>query len=478
MIFSSDSFFIFLLSVLGIYVSCNNPAQRSFLLLLASLIFYASWKPIYLILLIGSLILNYYIYCHLIEKSSKLVLSIGIISNLMLLGIFKYTGLFLETWVWINLKLEINGISTVPQWVNWSLPLGISFFTFQMLSALIDVYRGQWNEKLTFGQWCLYVSFFPQFIAGPIARANELVDQLLDLQPLRWINLRTGSLLFAGGLIKKTLFADNLAPITEALYSQPNNLDFTMSWVATLAFAMQIYFDFSGYSEMAIGLGRMFGIRLPRNFQHPYLSRSCSEFWHRWHMTLSRWLRDYLFIPLGGSRCSATRTAGNLLVTMLLGGLWHGAGWNFVFWGFIHGMYLVLHRQLKAFYDFMNIDNKWILRYFIEKLSIPLTFCLICFTWVFFRVESLNDAWTISKAMLGVNENLNPPPDVRLYQNIIILASIILVALEPTIEKIFIKRFRNWKYTPFYLRGLAYASIALTVHIFGGTTQKFIYFDF
>ena len=478
MIFSSSSFILFLFALLGIYSNCKTPLQRANVLLIASFIFYASWKPIYLVLLVVSLAINYYIYCRLIEHKNKLLLILGVISNLCLLGVFKYSVLFFETWIWVNFELGINGIQTLPSWLDWALPLGISFFTFQMLSALIDVYRGQWGEKITFRQWCLYVSFFPQFIAGPIARASELVDQLQVLHPLKWVDLRAGALIFAGGLIKKALFADNLAPLVETLYSQPENLNFTMAWLATLAFALQIYFDFSGYSEMAIGLGRMFGIRLPRNFKHPYISRSCGEFWHRWHMTLSRWLRDYLFIPLGGSRCSNSRMSINLLLTMLLGGLWHGAGWNFVFWGLLHGSYLIGHRALKGVYLAINLNSRLILRRVVEFLSIPLTFILICFTWVFFRAESFSDAWVVSGAMLGVYQSSSSPPEIRLYLQLIVFVSFIVVFLEPLIERWFLRGFRQWQNVPFYIRGTAYASIAMAAHIFGGNTQKFIYFDF
>ncbi|NOR79405.1 MAG: MBOAT family protein [Methyloprofundus sp.] len=478
MIFSSSSFILFLFALLGVYSNCKTPVQRANVLLIASFIFYASWKPIYLILLLLSLVFNYYIYIRLIERASKILLTLGVVANLFLLGIFKYAVLIIETWIWVNFELGIEGIQALPSWLDWALPLGISFFTFQMLSALIDVYRGEWDERITFRQWCLYVSFFPQFIAGPIARASELVDQLQVLHPLKWVDLRAGALIFAGGLIKKALFADNLAPLVETLYSQPGNLDFTTAWIATLAFALQIYFDFSGYSEMAIGLGRMFGIRLPRNFKHPYISKSCAEFWHRWHMTLSRWLRDYLFIPLGGSRCSNNRTSINLLLTMVLGGLWHGAGWNFVFWGFLHGTYLIGHRVLKSFYSAIDLNSKFIFHQVVEFLSRPFTFLLICFTWVFFRAENFSGAWAISSAMLGFYQGSHSPPEIRLYLQFIVLFSFVFVLLEPLIERWFLKGFRQWRSVPFYVRGTAYASIAMAVHVFGGSTQKFIYFDF
>lgn len=477
MIFSSSSFIIFLLAVLSIYCNCKTSDQRAQVLLISSLIFYATWKPIYLILFISSLSFNYLIYSKLLAKPSRVLLIFGIFVNIFALGFFKYTVLVFDTIVWINSKVE-QPIPERPGWIDWALPLGISFFTFHMLSALIDVYKQEWDKKLTFRQWCLYVSFFPQFIAGPISRASELVDQLNRLAPLRWIDLRAGALIFAGGLIKKALFADNLSPLVEMLYSQPKNLDFFLAWFATTAFGLQIYFDFSGYSEMASGLGRMFGVRLPRNFKHPYISKNCSEFWHRWHMTLSRWLRDYLFIPLGGSRCLPMRIYFNLLITMILGGLWHGAGWNFVFWGFLHGLYLIGHRLLKNFYVIINLNKKNFLNLIIGRLSLPFTLFLISFTWVFFRAASFEDAWIICNAMLGLNEEGNNVNEVRTYLKIFVGLSLALVFFEPMIEKQFLKGFRKWRTTPYYVRGTVYASIAMVVHIFGGNTQKFIYFDF
>ncbi len=215
----------------------------------------------------------------------------------------------------------LNVSTEAPSWMHWALPLGISFYTFHMLSAMFDVYRGVWAKHVTFARWCLYVTFFPHLIAGPILRPGQLIDQLGELAPLKAENFRVGGTIFVAGLIKKILFADNLAPIADAAFNNPTNLDFASAWIGTLAFAFQIYFDFSGYSEMAIGLALMFGVTLPRNFLYPYISRSPTEFWRRWHITLSLWLRDYLYIALGGNRKGSVRTYVNLTTTMVLGGL-------------------------------------------------------------------------------------------------------------------------------------------------------------
>jgi Predicted membrane protein involved in D-alanine export len=211
---------------------------------------------------------------------------------------------------------------------------GHQLYTFHMLSVMIDVYRGEWTRRISFRSWWLYVSFFPHMIAGPILRASELVAQLENLAPLKAADVKLGALIFMVGLVKKVLFADNLSPLADGLFAHPEQLDFYSAWFAATAFALQIYFDFSGYSEMAIGLARVFGVTLPRNFLYPYTSQSVREFWQRWHITLSRWLRDYLYISLGGNRHGRARNLINLMTTMLLGGLWHGAAWTFVVWGF------------------------------------------------------------------------------------------------------------------------------------------------
>jgi len=276
------------------------------------------------------------------------------------------------------------------------------------------------------------------------------------------------------------IFADNLAPIVDRLYSYPEQLDFTLSWLATTAFGMQIYLDFSGYSEMAIGIAWMLGIQLPRNFRYPYISRNFSEFWTRWHITLSQWLRDYLYISLGGSHCNAARAYFNLMVTMLLGGLWHGAGWTFIFWGFLHGAYLILYHGLKGAFNRLKLTAENGVGRLLSWIGWPTTFILTSFTWVFFRAESFEQAWTISGAMTGVIEHSGPLADVRLYESILILFTLVLVLIEP----LFVRTIQRtgvdwwWNRIPFPVRGVTYASIVLLLVVLGGLTQKFIYFDF
>jgi len=478
MIFSSASFIVFFAAVLSIYVLCRTPAQRAGVLLAASIVFYASWKPIYLLLIGLSVTVNWFIYCHLLRTRSRAWLIAVLVLDLAVLAGFKYLGLIIESALWLASNAGAEVAVVRPGWIDWVLPLGISFYTFQMLSAMIDVYRGQCTKHIGYLDWCLYVTFFPQLIAGPILHVHELVDQLQSLRPIAWDNFKLGALIFVGGLIKKALFADNLAPIVDELYSQPERLDFALAWLATVAFGMEIYLDFSGYSEMALGLARMLGVDLPLNFRYPYVSRNPSEFWQRWHITLSRWLRDYLYISLGGNRHGQLQTIRNLLLTMLLGGLWHGAAWTFVFWGFLHGLLLVANRLLNGALKRSGVPSGHHIHRVLSLLGWPVMFIAIQFTWVFFRASDFTHAWQVCGAMLGLADPLHTVP-VRLYQSAAVWLTVALVLIEPRIVGVFRTHGIDWWWRiPFPLRGLAYASLVLTIVVFGGPTQKFIYFDF
>lgn len=479
MIFSSMSFMVFLIAVLFLYAATDSYRQRATIILLASLVFYGSWKPSYLLLLTASLTLNYGFYRILQHTRSRAWLSLALVINLGVLVFFKYLGLFFQTLITLGGHFQFPAPVETPGWAQWALPLGVSFYTFHMLSVMIDVYRGDWVRPISFRAWSLYVTFFPHMIAGPILRANELVEQLEKIEPLKLDAVRMGALIFIGGLIKKTLFADNLAGMVEPLYAHPEQLSLYTAWLATLAFALQIYFDFSGYSEMAVGLARMFGVTLPRNFLYPYISRSVQEFWQRWHITLSRWLRDYLYISLGGSRCSFWRNMANLMITMLLGGLWHGAGWNFVFWGFLHGTYLVGHRLLLHAYTWAGVTAGSAADRTLSWLGWPFTFILVCFTWVFFRANTFPDAWHISATMLGWAEPSGAIHAIRLSEQAMIATALLLALVEPHIVAWLQRQGPlNWWRVTAPVRGLAYATLALALIIFGGDTQKFIYFDF
>jgi len=477
MLFSSPTFLLFFSVLLLFYAGSRNYRERAAVILAGSLIFYASWKPVYLILLGSSVSLNYLIYYGLSATRSKRLLVMGLIMNLGFLGIVKYLGMVLESLLGLGVWLDMPLISAPPDWMHWALPLGISFYTFHMLSVMIDVFRGEWTHRISFRAWWLYVTFFPHMIAGPILRASELVEQLENLQPLQAKDIKLGALIFMAGLIKKVLFADNLAPLANELFSRPEALNFYTAWLATTAFALQIYFDFSGYSEMAIGLAQMFGVVLPRNFLHPYTSRSVREFWQRWHITLSRWLRDYLYISLGGNRSGMLRNQANLMITMLLGGLWHGAAWTFVFWGFLHGGYLILHRLLLDFSKRLGVLDGSFSSRILSWLGWPVTLALVWFTWVYFRMPSFHDAWTMTTAMMGLSITAEAPT-VRKYVQALVWGSLLLTLLEPKIELVLRLGLQRWAQLHFTIRGMAYAGLVLAVIFFGGSSQKFIYFDF
>ena len=478
MVFSQPIFLVFLAALLLLYAGANSYRQRAAIILVGSLIFYASWKPAYLILLVASVTLNYGIYHGLTQTRSRNLLVFGLVLNLSLLGLLKYLGMAIDTLLGVSTWLGTPLTGLESGWVPWALPLGISFYTFHMLSVMIDVYRGEWTHPISFRAWSLYVTFFPHMIAGPILRASELVEQLENLAPLKAADMKLGGLIFLAGLIKKVLFADNLAPLADDLFAHPERLDFYSAWLASTVFALQIYFDFSGYSEMAIGLARMFGVTLPRNFRNPYVSRSLREFWQRWHITLSRWLRDYLYFSLGGNRHGLARNLANLMITMILGGLWHGAAWTFAVWGALHGGYLVLHRLLLNLYRRLGMQQGSRASQVLSWLGWPTTLVAVWFTWVFFRAPNFHEAWTISSAMLGLAPAATQAPFLRLYVHVLVWASLLFTFLEPRLERYFVAHLETWGKLHFSLRGLTYASLLLGVIVFGGSSQKFIYFDF
>lgn len=356
-----------------------------------SLLFYAWWRPAYLPLLVGSILFNYIMGRLLARRPGmKALLALGVAVNLLLLAYFKYAGFF-------SAMASPLGAWRIESVV---LPLAISFFTFQQIAFLVDVYRGGTREP-DFLRYAVFVSFFPQLIAGPIVHHREMLPQLVGdkLRGLRSQDLAIGATIFILGLAKKVLLADRLASISDRTFDAAavgSAIPFWDAWGGALAFALQIYFDFSGYSDMAIGLAAMIGIRLPLNFNSPYKSGSIVEFWQRWHMTLSRFLRDYLYIPLGGNRRGAPRRVVNLMTTMLLGGLWHGAGMTFVAWGGMHGMFLVI--------------NHWWRSSGGEGRRLPgphtgkaLTLFAVVVAWVLFRAENFEAAMSVFGGMVGAN---------------------------------------------------------------------------
>lgn len=367
--------------------------------LLASLFFFAWWHPPDLLVLGASLVGNYLVGRALFvrpARSAGWLLAVGVVANLLLLGYYKYTLLILATAHWLA-----GGAFSPGEIV---LPLAISFFTFNQIAYLVDCHRGD-GARYDFDDYCLFITFFPHLIAGPIVHHREMVPQLLAVRHFDPMMVAQGVTLFVMGLGKKVLLADSVAQYATQVFQQaglgaaPTLLD---AWLGALAYTSQLYFDFSGYSDMAIGLGMMFGIVFPLNFASPYQALDISEFWRRWHITLSRFLRDYLYIPLGGNRLSPGRTSINLMLTMLIGGLWHGAGWTFVAWGGLHGFLLLVHQRFSAVVkgtSFARALSSGVGR----VVCWALTFSSVVFGWVLFRAESFDSAMRLWKGMLGLN---------------------------------------------------------------------------
>lgn len=356
-------------------------------LILSSLFFYSWWNIIYLPLIVGSFVFNYIVgrYISGNSKSKKRVLVVGITANVLLLGYFKYYDFFLH-----NIKLVTGSELSL---LNIALPLAISFFTFQQIAFLVDAYRQEINEY-SFLDYALFISFFPQLIAGPIVHHKEMMPQFMDGNN-KWINLKNislGSFIFAIGLFKKVAIADTFAIWANKGFMNTEALTLFEGWIASLAYTFQLYFDFSGYTDMAIGIALLFNIRLPMNFNSPYKALNIQDFWRRWHMTLGRFLTKYIYFPIGGNRNGEARTYLNILIIFLISGLWHGAGWTFVFWGFLHGLATVIHR----YWTKLNFKMNRILAWFI-------TFQFINFSWVFFRAETWQDAINVTKSMVGLS---------------------------------------------------------------------------
>ena len=372
MVFSSFLFLCgFLPAVFVLHTAIRNTKARNVLLAVASLVFYACGEPVYIILLMASVTVNYVIGLSLGKKKSKAVLALAVVLNIGLLVVFKYTGLF-------------------------TLPVGISFYTFQILSYVIDVYRGQVKAQKNYISLLLYISFFPQLIAGPIVKYHD-VEMQIQARTVTAEEVKNGVFRFAAGLGKKVIIANGLAVAVDKLYAlDPGTLGIGLAWFMIAAYAFQLVFDFSAYSDMAIGLGKMFGFQFPENFNYPYISRSVREYWKRNHISLSTWFREYLYFPLGGSRRGEGRTVLNLLIVFLATGIWHGAGWTFPVWGLYQALFIILERE-----HIIN-SEKW-----PRVLATLYTDLTIWVGLVLFRADTFAQAWGVWKAMVGIGTTGN-----------------------------------------------------------------------
>ncbi len=460
MLFNS---YIFILGFLPITLILYYLSAKKFgsqcariVLILASLFFYSWWDVRNLPILLGSILVNYILAGRILHsegKNRKAWLILGILFDLGLLGYFKYSAFAVET---------VNGIFhtgfAVPQIV---LPLGISFFSFTQIACLADSYRGEVKGYSRSGYF-LFVTIFPHLIAGPILYHKEMIPQFMDEKNYRinYANMNRGIVWFTLGLAKKVLIADKLSEYVGTAFVHASQLSMTDAWFASFAYTLQLYFDFSGYSEMAIGLGLMLNFKLPLNFNSPYQSTSIIEFWRRWHMTLSAFLKDYLYIPLGGNRTG--HHLRNIMITMLLAGLWHGAGWTFIFWGGLHGLYICINHLWRKAGHNMPKPIGWFI-----------TFMAVNIAWVFFRAEDFQTAFAVIAAMFGMTAVEMPTQIFTLKRMAVIAVLIGCCAYLPGVREIEAKYFHMNRKWLIILMGLFLYTFSQCVH-----TSEFLYFQF
>lgn len=474
MLFNSLTFIAFFAVLLGIYYSLKNWKAQKVLLLVASYLFYSAWNPPFVILLWISTIIDWFAAKKLeVEESRPKRIAYVLISvavNLGLLGFFKYGGFVLDNFTNV---VGFYGVSFQPASPNIILPVGISFYTFQTMSYTLDVFHRRSKRSKSFLDFALYVTFFPQLVAGPIVRATQFLPQCLTPRRATWDQLHWGLFLMTLGLFQKVVLADAmLAGAAEKVFDFTGGaLHIVDAWLGVLAFSGQIFFDFSGYSTTAIGAALCFGFSLPDNFNRPYAAIGFSDFWRRWHISLSTWLRDYLYIPLGGNRRSEVRTLINLMTVMLLGGLWHGASWTFVVWGGLHGCYLIAERKCSDWFGSPAWVRTWAGQVFLAMI----TWFLINLTWVFFRAADFASAGNIVASTLNFNGGgAQVLPTLEMIQ-VAVVVFLLLVAhgtmrntrLEDVLERM-----------PGPVHSLVWASMIVLLVITQGGGNAFIYFQF
>lgn len=471
MLFNSLIFVVFLIVVLILYYSkLFNWTNKKRMLLLASYLFYALWNPPLILLLWISTIVDWSagkrLAVEVNKKKRKLWLLLSMFVNLGFLAFFKYGDFLLENFVSV---VNSIGVDFQARPMDILLPMGISFYTFQTMSYTIDLYKRKIEPARTFLDFALYVTFFPQLVAGPIVRANELVTQFYEEKKATVNQFLWGLFLLTLGLFQKVVMADSLlASTSDTVFDSGKLLHGIDAWTGTLAFSGQIFFDFAGYSTCAIGIALMLGIILPDNFKYPYASLGFSDLWKRWHITLSSWLRDYLYIPLGGNRHGITRMYVALMVTMLLGGLWHGAAWTFVVWGGLHGTYLILERLQRRYIPFKITKWNGIFLAFT-------TFSCVNITWTFFRAQNFENAWNMIKSMFYMQtggEKILPSFEIIKVCVVVGLLFLCHWFMRNTSVKEVSK-----KLSPTTL-GIVWAIMFVLICIAQGSGEQFIYFQF
>jgi len=474
MLFNSFEFLLFFVIVTTLYFTLPH-RFRWFMLLAASCYFYMAFVPVYILILGFTIVVDYFAGIWLEEaegKRRKLLLTLSLIANIGVLAVFKYYNFINDN---LTLLLHGAGFENPIPYLSILLPIGLSFHTFQAMSYTIEVYRGHQKAERHFGIYALYVMFYPQLVAGPIERPQNLLFQFYEEHKFDFDRVSSGLKLIMWGFFKKLVVADRLAVYVDAVYNHPENHNGTTFIVATVFFAFQIYCDFSGYADIAIGTARVMGFKLMENFNRPYFAKSVSEFWRKWHISLSTWFTDYLYISLGGNRVSVPRWYFNLFFVFLISGLWHGANWTYVIWGALNGIYLIAalvwKRSLLAKISF----NNFLPPFLANAFNMLATFMLICYSWIFFRANNINDAILITKKIASDHGKL-------FYNNpnfIFSLAAIGMLLVAETKKEYFDKQFSFFNNSNIVIRYATYTTLVLIILLMGVFDgSQFIYFQF
>ncbi len=488
MVFNSPHFAVFFIIVTSLYFLIPHKF-RWLLLLVSSYYFYMTYIPIYVLILEFTIIIDYFSGI-VIEESEgykrKLFLIISLISNIGVLAIFKYFNFFNN--VVSQLSLFFGYHNPIP-FLSWALPIGLSFHTFQAMSYTIEVYRKNQKAERNFGIYSLYVMFYPQLVAGPIERPQNLIHQFYEKHNFDYTRVTNGLKLMAWGLFKKIVIADRLSVLVDYVFNSPYKHHGLSFLIAAIFFSFQIFCDFSGYSDMAIGIASVMGFKLMKNFNNPYHAKSVREFWTRWHISLSTWFKDYLYIPLGGNRVSTLRLCLNLFIVFMISGLWHGANWTFLIWGALHGFYIIIsiasqklrrYMAKKVFLDRLPTLNNF--------LKVLVTFTLVTFAWIFFRANTIGQAFYISKSIItdsfGDIPNLigksHTGLDLKITKMELLLSIIFIFFLEGV--QILHSRYNlikvSMNYPAYYRWTVYYLFLFTMLYFISSSSHSFIYFQF
>ena len=476
MLFNSIEFLLFLPTIFILYwfVFNKNLKYQNTLILVSSYVFYGWWDYRFLSLIFLSTIVDYVIGLSISNQSSKkkqkLLLWGSVLFNLSVLGFFKYYNFFVDSWVELfsSLGYEIKSIWTL----NFILPVGISFYTFQTMSYTIDIYRKKLEPTKDFISFASFVSFFPQLVAGPIERASNLLPQILKKREFQYDQVIQGLKLILWGMFKKVVIADSLAPIVDDIFSNYQDFGGGTLWLGAIYFSFQIYCDFSGYSDIAIGTSKLLGFELMSNFKFPYFSRNIGEFWRRWHISLSTWFRDYLYIPLGGSQEGKWKSIRNIFIIFLVSGFWHGANWTFIFWGLFHSILFLPTFMFNKNRNYTSsiIAANTLLPSLKEFINVVTTFLLVTIGWVFFRSESIGDSFSYLTSMISnINIVTHLSPKISFY-------ILVLVLVDWTQR--FDERNLFVTFPKLIFRIFVIICVFLILINFKKESQQFIYFDF